>query len=50
MAWISFPSLPCQYFARTALFSMASTVGHPLDVDRATNDKTRPSTAMIKDS
>ncbi|WMV10147.1 hypothetical protein MTR67_003532 [Solanum verrucosum] len=45
MAWISFPSLPCQYFARNALFSMASAVGQPLDVDRATNDKTRPSTA-----
>uniref|UniRef100_M1DYT0 NB-ARC domain containing protein n=1 Tax=Solanum tuberosum TaxID=4113 RepID=M1DYT0_SOLTU len=45
MAWISFPSLPCQYFARNALFSMASVVGQPLDVDQATNDKTRPSTA-----
>ncbi|WMV51851.1 hypothetical protein MTR67_045236 [Solanum verrucosum] len=48
MAWISFPSLPCQYFARNALFSMASAVGQPLDVDRATNDKTRPSTARVK--
>ncbi|KAH0749242.1 hypothetical protein KY290_028474 [Solanum tuberosum] len=40
MQWISFPSLPCQYFARNALFSMASAVGQPLDVDRATNNKT----------
>ncbi|KAG5628234.1 hypothetical protein H5410_013452 [Solanum commersonii] len=48
MAWISFPSLPCQYFARNALFSMALAVGQPLDVDRATNDKTRPSTARVK--
>ncbi|KAH0686003.1 hypothetical protein KY285_016544 [Solanum tuberosum] len=45
MAWVSFPSLPCQYFARNALFSMASVVGQPLDVDRTTYDKTRPSTA-----
>uniref|UniRef100_M1E0P6 NB-ARC domain containing protein n=1 Tax=Solanum tuberosum TaxID=4113 RepID=M1E0P6_SOLTU len=48
MSWISFPSLPCQYFARNALFSMASAVGQPLDVDQATNDKTRPSTAWVK--
>ncbi|KAH0749313.1 hypothetical protein KY290_028545 [Solanum tuberosum] len=40
MAWISFPSLPCQYFACNALFSMASAVGQPLDVDRVTYDKT----------
>ncbi|KAK6803591.1 hypothetical protein RDI58_001375 [Solanum bulbocastanum] len=44
MTWISFPSLPCQYSTCKALFSMASAVGQPLDVDRATNDKTRPST------
>ncbi|KAK6796833.1 hypothetical protein RDI58_004534 [Solanum bulbocastanum] len=48
MAWISFPSLPCQYFTHNALFSMASTVRQPLDMDRATNDKTRPSTAKVK--
>ncbi|KAG5596450.1 hypothetical protein H5410_037682 [Solanum commersonii] len=48
MAWISFPSLPCQYFARNALFSMTSAVGQPLDMDRPTYDKTRPSTARVK--
>ncbi|KAK6797803.1 hypothetical protein RDI58_005505 [Solanum bulbocastanum] len=40
MAWISCPSLSCQYFARNALFLMASAVGQPLDMDRAINDKT----------
>ncbi|WMV34760.1 hypothetical protein MTR67_028145 [Solanum verrucosum] len=29
MEWISFPSLPCQYFTRNALFSMASAVRQP---------------------
>ncbi|KAH0767968.1 hypothetical protein KY285_003839 [Solanum tuberosum] len=40
MAWISFPSLPCQYFARNALFSMASAVGQPLDGHREADCRT----------
>ncbi|KAH0639100.1 hypothetical protein KY285_035686 [Solanum tuberosum] len=35
-------------FAREALFSLASAVGTPLQVDRATTGKSRPSVARVK--
>ncbi|XP_059290121.1 uncharacterized protein LOC132043674 [Lycium ferocissimum] len=43
IAWISFPSLPPNYFVKEAVFSLASAVGKPLQVDMATTNKTRPS-------
>ncbi|KAK6779929.1 hypothetical protein RDI58_022113 [Solanum bulbocastanum] len=45
LAWISFSSLSTQMFAREALFSLASAVGTPLQVDKATTGKSRPSVA-----
>ncbi|KAF3624236.1 hypothetical protein FXO37_31460 [Capsicum annuum] len=48
MAWISFPTLPPHYFVKEALFSLASAVGKPLQVDLATKNKTRPSYARVK--
>uniref|UniRef100_M1ANC1 Uncharacterized protein n=1 Tax=Solanum tuberosum TaxID=4113 RepID=M1ANC1_SOLTU len=35
-------------FAREALFSLASAVGTPLQVDKATTGKSRPSVARVK--
>ncbi|XP_059302334.1 uncharacterized protein LOC132054308 [Lycium ferocissimum] len=48
IAWISFPSLPPNYFVKEAVFSLASAVGKPLQVDMATANKTRPSCARVK--
>ncbi|XP_059289380.1 uncharacterized protein LOC132042890 [Lycium ferocissimum] len=48
IAWISFPTLPPNYFVKEALFSLASAVGKPLHVDLATKNKTRPSCARVK--
>ncbi|KAJ8571072.1 hypothetical protein K7X08_038044 [Anisodus acutangulus] len=43
MAWISFPNLLPTYFVKEYLFTLASTVGKPLQLDMTTINKTRPS-------
>ncbi|XP_059315752.1 uncharacterized protein LOC132066461 [Lycium ferocissimum] len=48
MAWISFPHLLPTFFIKEALFSLASAVGKPLQLDLATINKTRPSCARVK--
>ncbi|KAG5568645.1 hypothetical protein H5410_064340 [Solanum commersonii] len=48
VAWISFPDLPPNFFAKEAIFSIASAVGRPLTVDMATKNQTRPSCARVK--
>ncbi|KAK4737232.1 hypothetical protein R3W88_000929 [Solanum pinnatisectum] len=48
IAWISFPSLPPNFFGKEAMFSLAAAVGKPLQVDMATQNKTRPSCARVK--
>ncbi|XP_059310979.1 uncharacterized protein LOC132062422 [Lycium ferocissimum] len=48
IAWISFPYLPPNYFVKEAVFSLASAVGKPLQVDMATKNQTRPSCARVK--
>ncbi|KAK4712371.1 hypothetical protein R3W88_006884 [Solanum pinnatisectum] len=48
LAWISFPSLSTQIFAHEAQFLLASAVGTPLQVDKATTGKSRPSVARVK--
>ncbi|KAH0644842.1 hypothetical protein KY284_032726 [Solanum tuberosum] len=48
MAWISFPDLKPTYFVKEALFSLATAVGKPLQLDMATINKTRPSCARVK--
>lgn len=48
VVWISFPNLPTIFFAKKSLLSIASTVGKPLALDKATQDRTRPSTARVK--
>ncbi|KAK4733286.1 hypothetical protein R3W88_007547 [Solanum pinnatisectum] len=48
VAWISFLDLPPNFFAKVAIFSIASAVGKPLTVDMATKNQTRPSCARVK--
>ncbi|WMV18187.1 hypothetical protein MTR67_011572 [Solanum verrucosum] len=48
IAWISFPSLPPNFFGKEAVFSLAAAVGKPLQVDMATKNQTRPSCARVK--
>ncbi|KAG5616665.1 hypothetical protein H5410_016489 [Solanum commersonii] len=48
IAWISFPSLPPNFFGKEAIFSLAATVGKPLQVDMVTLNNTRPSCARVK--
>ncbi|WMV41340.1 hypothetical protein MTR67_034725 [Solanum verrucosum] len=48
IAWISFPALPPNFFVREAVFSLATAVGKPLQVDLATRNQTRPSCARVK--
>ncbi|KAH0688994.1 hypothetical protein KY289_016352 [Solanum tuberosum] len=46
--WISFPDLLPTFFVKEVLFSLASVVGKPLQLDLATINKTRPSCARVK--
>ncbi|KAG5595917.1 hypothetical protein H5410_037149 [Solanum commersonii] len=46
--WISFPNLLPTYFAKNCLFSLASAVGRPVQLDLATINRTRPSCARVK--
>ncbi|KAH0651903.1 hypothetical protein KY284_031815 [Solanum tuberosum] len=48
IAWISFPDLPPNFFAKEAIFSIANAVGKSLTVDMATKNQTRPSCARVK--
>ncbi|KAH0672995.1 hypothetical protein KY284_024082 [Solanum tuberosum] len=48
IAWISFPTLPPNFFGRETMFSLATAVGKPLQVDMATRNQTRPSCARVK--
>nr|XP_009786979.1 PREDICTED: uncharacterized protein LOC104235009 [Nicotiana sylvestris] len=48
MAWISFPNLLPTFFVKECLFSLASAVGKPIQLDQATINKTRPSCARVK--
>uniref|UniRef100_M1DZQ5 DUF4283 domain-containing protein n=1 Tax=Solanum tuberosum TaxID=4113 RepID=M1DZQ5_SOLTU len=46
--WICFPDLLPTFFVKEVLFSLASVVGKPLQLDLATINKTRPSCARVK--
>ncbi|KAH0649909.1 hypothetical protein KY284_029821 [Solanum tuberosum] len=48
IAWISFPSLPPNFFGRETVFSLAAAVGKPLQVDREPRNQTRPSCGRVK--
>ncbi|XP_016464470.1 uncharacterized protein LOC107787416 [Nicotiana tabacum] len=46
--WISFLSLPPILFAKKSLMFIASAAGKPIAIDKATQEKSRPSTARVK--
>lgn len=48
IAWIFFPSLPPNFFAKEVVFSLATTIGKHLRVDLATQNKKRSSCARVK--
>ncbi|KAK4724559.1 hypothetical protein R3W88_027338 [Solanum pinnatisectum] len=48
VAWISFPDLPLNFFAKDAIFPIATAVGKPLTMDMETRNQTRPSCAKVK--
>lgn len=48
IAWISFSSLPPNFFGEEAIFSLAIVVDKSFQVDMKTKNKTRPSYARIK--
>ncbi|KAH0782016.1 hypothetical protein KY290_001614 [Solanum tuberosum] len=48
VVWISLPRLLPDLFAKRSLLSRASAVGKPIAIDKATQDKTRPSTPRVK--
>lgn len=48
MAWINFPNLLPTFFVKESLFSLAATVGKPIQLDQETINKTRPSSAHVK--
>ncbi|KAJ8550750.1 hypothetical protein K7X08_000120 [Anisodus acutangulus] len=48
MAWISFPNLLTTFFVKESLFSLASAVGKPLQLDLATINNTRSNCARVK--
>lgn len=47
VAWISFPSLPPNFFAKEAVFSLAAAVSKTLQVDLATQNKIRLSCTRV---
>ncbi|MCE2055181.1 hypothetical protein HAX54_042138 [Datura stramonium] len=48
MAWISFPNLLPTFFSKETLFSLASAVEEPMQLDVATLNKIRPICARVK--
>ncbi|XP_071925054.1 uncharacterized protein [Coffea arabica] len=45
--WIALEHLPIHFFDKMSLFSIASTIGNPLQIDTATASLARPSIARI---
>lgn len=45
--WISLPQLSPDLFAKRSLLSMESAVGRLIAIDKATQDKTRPSISRV---
>lgn len=46
--WVTFPRLPIHFFAKPALFKIASLLGLPLRLDAATISLKRPGVARIQ--
>ncbi|KAH0697025.1 hypothetical protein KY290_014455 [Solanum tuberosum] len=48
VVWISLPNLSPDLFAKKSLLSIASVVGKPIAIDKATQIKSRPSMVRVK--
>lgn len=48
IVWMSFPSLPPNYFIKEAIFSLASAVEKPLHFDLSTKNQNTPSCVKVK--
>ncbi|KAG5632754.1 hypothetical protein H5410_004471, partial [Solanum commersonii] len=48
VVWISLPKLSPYLFAKKSLLSIASAVGKPIAIDKATQIKSRPNTTRVK--
>ncbi|KAH0726124.1 hypothetical protein KY284_001989 [Solanum tuberosum] len=48
LAWLSLPGLPISLFTRKSLLSIALAAGRPIAIDKATQVRSRPSTARVK--
>ncbi|XP_060200453.1 uncharacterized protein LOC132628704 [Lycium barbarum] len=48
ISWIALPDLMPTFFVKEAIFSIALAVGTPLHVNKATENRTRPSFARVK--
>ncbi|KAG5582894.1 hypothetical protein H5410_053521 [Solanum commersonii] len=48
VVWISLPNLSPDLFAKKSLLSIASAVGKPIAIDKATQIKSRPITTRVK--
>ncbi|KAF3651709.1 hypothetical protein FXO37_17882 [Capsicum annuum] len=48
LVWISFPNLPPKLFAKQFLLSIAPAAVKPMATDKATLEKSKPSTARVK--
>ncbi|WMV37273.1 hypothetical protein MTR67_030658 [Solanum verrucosum] len=48
LAWISFPNLLPTYFVKECLYSLASDVEEPVQIDLVTINRTKPSCARVK--
>lgn len=48
IAWISFPSVPSNFFGKEAFFSLVVTVGKPFQVDMIIYNQIRPRCASVK--
>ncbi|KAM3222301.1 hypothetical protein P3L10_021571 [Capsicum annuum] len=46
--WISFPNLSTNLFSKRSLLSIASAIRKPIEVDKATQVRSIPSTARVR--
>lgn len=48
IAWMSFASLPPNFFCEEAMYSHVAAIGKPLQMDMATKNRTRSSCVRVK--
>jgi len=48
LTWVSFPSLPPNFFVKESLFNLAQAIEKSLHIDIATKNQSKPSCAKVK--